>query len=872
MLIGALCLAGLLVSACFLAPTVSAGPVLPLALPLTQPDGTTFPAQPYGDEWDNGYETAAGYTIVQDAAGYWRYATRDGAGRLVPGGQVATAGAPAGLAPHLRAAADLRAAAFPPASGEPRAAGLHVGDERLLVLLVAFPNRASLGSTAAYWNASMFAGSNSLADYYDEVSGGQLRVLPALENHGAANDGVVGWLTLGYNHPNPRGTIGNANRQLTRDALVAADPYVNFAAYDANGDGYISDHELHVLVIVAGYETSYGGTAHACSPSVWAHQWSLGYSYQGTYVEAPTLDGKLVAHGNAGGYFQLGEWHCGDWDAPGHAGTFGQIAHEFGHDIGWPDLYDTDSSSTGVGRWSIMAGGSWLYTAGNYQGTMPAHPDAFSKWYQGWLTPIQIVGSQPGYTLERVETSGRIYQLRDNPGGVNWRFNQSSGTGEYFLVENRQPVGYDAGLPGCGLLIWHIDETRPYNNTANANDARRLVDLEEADGLNELDAPNAASDNGDPFPGAAGNHAFGPFTNPNTNLYGGAASGVSVTNISDACASQMTADLLAPAGPTPTRTPTVATATPTRTRTSTSTATVPTRTPTPTATHFTATPTRTPTITATVASHQPRMWLPLILRAFNPALVPTPTATDPAATTVTPTATTAATATPTATATRTPTASRTPSATATPTRSWTPIIRETFEGSFPGTRWRVGDNNNAVGGDYFWAKSDCISIEGDYAGWAVGGGADGATLPCGAEYPNSAESFMVYGPFSLVNATAAEVRASVFLNSEEDYDYFYVLASLDGSQFYGDKYSGEWNEWRAVRLDLSHVETLGNLLGQTNVWIGLVFQSDFSVGLMDGAFVDDLVLQKCAGAGCAAAPPALHPLAAGRPASIRLRL
>ncbi len=57
------------------------------------------------------------------------------------------------------------------------------------------------------------------------------------------------------------------------------------------------------------------------------------------------------------------------------------------------------------------------------------------------------------------------YLLRPNPSGVDWLFYSHSGTGEFFLVENRQNnsgAGYDDGLPGCGLLIWHIDESVTY--------------------------------------------------------------------------------------------------------------------------------------------------------------------------------------------------------------------------------------------------------------------------------------------------------------------------------------------------------------------------------------------------------------------------
>ena len=69
---------------------------------------------------------------------------------------------------------------------------------------------------------------------------------------------------------------------------------------------------------------------------------------------APTLDGKIIANATRdGSYTQVGEYH------DDHPGTMGVIAHEFGHDLRWPDLYDIDYSSYGVGNWSLMGTGSW---------------------------------------------------------------------------------------------------------------------------------------------------------------------------------------------------------------------------------------------------------------------------------------------------------------------------------------------------------------------------------------------------------------------------------------------------------------------------------------------------------------------------------
>lgn len=362
-------------------------------------------------------------------------------------------------------------------------------------------------------------------------------------------------------------------------------------------------------------------------------------------------------------------------------------------------------------------------------------------------------------------------------------------------MENRQKVGYDAGLPGCGLLIWHIDETRTSTNAANATDSRRLVDLEEADGLRDLDFNNNKGDPGDPFPGSTNNRTFNNTSNPNSKLYSLAASGVSVTNISASCAATMLADMAAPGTGAPTatatRTPTTAGPTATRTRT----------------------PTRTPT---RVPGSWRSVYLPVIISNYPPA---PPTAT--------------------------PTRTATPGA-----AGWVTIMSENFEGSFP-AGWTVFDNDSD-GGLYTWAKRACRPFAGGYSGWAVGGSA-GAGLACGSNYPTDVESLMVYGPFSLADASDATLSFRYWLNSEAGWDDLWVTASIDGNDFYGNFTSGVSDGWKSAAFDLTDVYTLGDLTGRAQVWIGFIFTSDGSITYAEGAYLDDIVLTKYTGG---AAPPA----------------
>ena len=522
-----------------------AGPVLKIDVVLEQADGSKFIARPYGDEWHNGYETKDGYTILFDErTGNWSYADRAADGALVATGMIVNNDMPTApkqlrAIPVERPGNNLLQRSFIE-EGPARPA---TGNQRVLVLLVQFANRALMTSEAQWANLIFGTAFSNVRHYYREVSYNHLDLIPATESYGTANDGVV-VVTLPYNHPNTGGNLGDTNSQIVKDALIAADPYVDFAAFDDDGNGYISSDELHIVVVVAGYEAAYGGAAASCSPNVSAHASSLG----GT-VPAPILDGKSVgSSAGKGKYTQQGEWHCNAGDNPGHMAPIGGFVHELGHSLWLPDEYDTDHSSEGIGDWGLMGGGSWNTCSGGYPGNCPSHPTAWDKWYLTWLTPTQITGTQT-VSIPDVTTNPTVFQLRDNPGGVDWSKSVTSGTGEYFLVENRQKIGYNAGLPGSGLLIWHIWEGASSATDANQNEGgRRLIDLREADGLNHLDLGANRGDAGDPFPGTSNNTVFDDTSNPSSRLYCSSGigfcdpSGVSITGMS-ASGATMTATM-----------------------------------------------------------------------------------------------------------------------------------------------------------------------------------------------------------------------------------------------------------------------------------------------------------------------------------------
>ncbi|MFH1382973.1 MAG: matrixin family metalloprotease [Chloroflexota bacterium] len=170
---------------------------------------------------------------------------------------------------------------------------------------------------------------------------------------------------------------------------------------------------------------------------------------------------------------------------------------------------------------------------------------------------------------------------------------------------------------------------------------------------------------------------------------------------------------------------------------------------------------------------------------------------------------------------------------------WQTIMTEGFEGAFP-TGWYLYGNPS-------WGKDDFKPYTGLYSGWPAGVGT-GAVDPAVSNYLNSMNAWMVYGPFDLSDAGAAELSFFRWIKTEATNDKLGVyLSTTNGtSGFYGYVWSGQRNYWYQNILDLRDWYYLGNLCGQSQVWVALVFQSNASV-VDQGVFLDDISLRKYVG-------------------------
>ena len=137
-------------------------------------------------------------------------------------------------------------------------------------------------------------------------------------------------------------------------------------------DGYID----HFQAIHAGEGEEAGGGAQGAD-AIWSHRW---YAYSNG-------QGSSGPSGNLLGGTQIGNtgmW-IGDYTTEPENGGLGVFAHEFGHDLGLPDLYDTAGGDNGTGFWTLMSGGSWLNHGTDSIGTTPGYMGAWEKLQLGWL-------------------------------------------------------------------------------------------------------------------------------------------------------------------------------------------------------------------------------------------------------------------------------------------------------------------------------------------------------------------------------------------------------------------------------------------------------------------------------------------------------
>ena len=236
----------------------------------------------------------------------------------------------------------------------------------------------------------MNPGARSMSNFYLEQSG-----------HAYTVDGqVYGWVAVPHSEwwygADAGEDIDNANGPVWRvvqDAVAnACDvPWKQFDTEDPNdldGDGNFDEPDGyvdHIQLVHAGMGQEAGGGLQG-DDAIWAHSWWADYGGHGPGLGGvPTCDPDV--------------W-VGPYTINPEDGTIGVFTHEFGHDLGLPDLYDTQyTGESSTGFWTLMSSGSWLGCPGEALGTCPSSMGAWEKWVMGWLDPTVVA---PGETKNNV--------------------------------------------------------------------------------------------------------------------------------------------------------------------------------------------------------------------------------------------------------------------------------------------------------------------------------------------------------------------------------------------------------------------------------------------------------------------------------------
>ncbi len=489
----------------------------------TQPDGTTFQAVLLGDEFYSYHQTLEGEIILQDGTtGEWFYAEPRADGSLqktaVRVGQDTAAISELNREKlqwlkAVQEAVDRKASEMRSDSGLKKVSA--IGTIKGVLLLADFNDTStttkySKADFDGLMNTPGYRSNNALGsvkDYYFESSYDRLTLQTEVSD----------WVRL----PQPRSYYGKNDpnredenpRQMIMDAITAADPTVNFADYDSDGDGWVDMFG----VLHQGQGEEQNGASPDC---IFSHHWSL--------EEPITVDRVKIQD-----YYTVPERYYSSLT------TIGVFCHEIGHFLGVPDLYDYDKTSVSVGDWSIMASGAWLGPNNSRNGAKPCHFDPWCKYMLGWITPQVIYAPQGGISLPGFDIHPTALLIPVDP----------YQDGEYFLVANRYrrsassaATGFDEYLPGSGALILHVDDYAPNND----DETRKKVDVEEADGLASLDMSLVENgynkgDAGDLYPN--GGSMLGDSTNPDSRDNDGLSTEIAINNFTGAGTDMMTCDI-----------------------------------------------------------------------------------------------------------------------------------------------------------------------------------------------------------------------------------------------------------------------------------------------------------------------------------------
>lgn len=303
----------------------------------------------------------------------------------------------------------------------------------------------------------------SLKQFYNEQSGGTLNINGTVTDWYSVskNAAYYGESSGGSNDLRPREIVMETLNNLANDPTIDLSEFDKIDRYDLDGDGDYNEPDGmidYLIVIHAGVGEEAGGGAQG-SDAIWSHRWNLGglYPIEGTeYTDE---------NGNTRPYYAY------DYTIEPEDGAAGVLCHEFGHDLGAPDEYDTiysSASSEPVAFWSLMSSGSW---GGAIPGTEPTGISPYSRqlfqniyggrWQNQTVIDYSALSKRgTKYTINSAAETGDV--LRINLPDVEYKINTPT-SGEYSYWGGK---GSD-GTPIQNSMTATVDLTTTTNPVLN---------------------------------------------------------------------------------------------------------------------------------------------------------------------------------------------------------------------------------------------------------------------------------------------------------------------------------------------------------------------------------------------------------------------
>ena len=316
--------------------------------------------------------------------------------------------------------------------------------------------------TKAYYQNLLFSeapGAVSMRNFYIEQS----------SNRYTVNGEVTDWVMVPYNEArygtNACGSIvcstvwrfvndaadawfANAATTMTPDQINAyLSQFDVWDRYDFDGDGNFNEPDGyidHFQTVHAGEGEETGGGAQGAN-AIWSHRWYAWYSANGPDGAGPhNFGGTRIGNSN---------YWIGDYTVEPENGGVGVFAHEFGHDLGLPDLYDTSGNTGGAenstGFWTLYSQGSYGNTGIPAEGigSKPIPMSAYEKIYLGWSN-YQLVGY------------GQQASLKLGPANYNTKQAQ-----QLVVLLPDKKVDTQIGAPFAGSYFYHSGSGNNLDNS-----------------------------------------------------------------------------------------------------------------------------------------------------------------------------------------------------------------------------------------------------------------------------------------------------------------------------------------------------------------------------------------------------------------------